>query len=52
MRGALAMGTAFAVSCIGFEAAIAAAEEPSTATLIETVKRLTERVEEMEAPRA
>ncbi len=43
------MGAVLAVSCIGFEAAIAAAEEPSTTTLIETVKRLTERVEEMDA---
>ena len=52
MRSALALGAALAVSCIGFEAASAAAEEPSTATLIEIVKRLTERVDEMERSRA
>ena len=46
------MGAALAVSCIGFEAAVATAEEPSTATLIEAVKRLTERVEETEGSRA
>jgi hypothetical protein len=51
MRGALAVGTALAVSCIGFKAASAAAEQPSTATLIEAAKRLTERVEEMERSR-
>ena len=52
MRSALALGTALAVCCIGFEATSSEAEEPSVATLIETVKRLTERVEEMEGSRA
>ncbi len=52
MRSALALGTALAVCCIGFEAASSEAEEPSLATLIESVKRLSERVEEMEDSRA
>ena len=52
MRSALAFGTALAVFCIGLEATAAEAEEPSVATLMETVKRLTERVEEMERSRA
>jgi len=51
MRVALAVGAALAVSCIGFEAAYAAAEESSTVTLIDNMKRLTERVEEMEQSR-
>ncbi len=52
MRTALALGTALAVCCIGFEATSAEAEEPSVATLMETVERLVERVEEMERSRA
>jgi len=52
MRSALALGTALAVCCIGFEAISAEAEEPSVATLMENVKRLAERVEEMERSRA
>jgi hypothetical protein len=52
MRSALALGTALAVCCIGFEATSAEAEEPSVATLMETVERLSERVEEMERSRA
>ena len=52
MRGALALGTALAVCCIGFEAISAEAEEPSVSALIENVKRLAERVEEMERSRA
>jgi len=52
MRSALALGTVLAVCCTGFEAESAEAEEPSVATLIETVKRLSERVEEMEGSRA
>ena len=52
MRSALALGTALAVCCIGFEVISAEAEEPSVATLMENVKRLAERVEEMERSRA
>ncbi len=52
MRSALVLGAALAVSCIAIEATAAEAEEPSTATLVETVKRLGERVEEMESSRA
>ncbi len=52
MRGTLALGTALAVCCIGFEAIPAEAEEPSVATLMENVKQLAERVEEMERSRA
>ncbi len=48
MRSALAIGAALAVCCIGFEAV---SEEPSVAALIETVRALTERVEEMERSR-
>ncbi len=51
MRSALALGTALAVCCIGSEAISAQAEEPSVATLMENVKRLAERVEEMERSR-
>jgi hypothetical protein len=51
MRSALALGTALAVCCIGFEATSAEAEEPSVAALMETVRRLTERVEEVESAR-
>jgi hypothetical protein len=51
MRVALAVGAVLAVSCIGFETAYAAAEENSTATMIDNMKRLTERVEEMEQSR-
>ncbi len=52
MRSALALGAALAVSCIGFEATSAEAEGASVATLMETVNRLAERVEEMEHSRA
>ena len=52
MRSAFALGTALAVCCIGFEAISAEAEEPSVATLMENVKRLAERVEDMERSRA
>ena len=52
MRRSLALSAALAMSCLAIEAAPAAADEPSTATLIETLKRLTERVEEMERSRA
>jgi len=52
MRSALARGAALAVSYIAIVAAAEAAEEPSTATSVETVKRLAERVEEMERSRA
>ena len=52
MRSAHALGTALAVCCIGFEAISAEAEEPSVATLMENVKHLAERVEEMERSRA
>ena len=51
MRSAHALGTALAVCCIGFEAISAEAEEPSVATLMENVKHLAERVEEMERSR-
>ena len=52
MRSALALGAALAVCCIGSEAISEEAEEPSVAALMENVKRLTERVEEMERSRA
>ena len=52
MRSALALGAALAVCCIGFEATSIRAEEPSVDTSMESVKRLTERVEEMERSRA
>ena len=52
MSNTRAWGTAMVVCCIGFEAASAESEKPSVATLMETVKRLTDRVEEMERSRA
>ncbi len=52
MRSALALGAALVVCCIGSEAISEEAEEPSVATLMENVKRLAERVEEMEHSRA
>ena len=52
MRSALAFGTALAVCCTALEATAAEAEEPSAATLMETLEGLRERVEEMERSRA
>ena len=52
MKSVLALGTVLAVFYIVFEATSVGAEEPSAATLTENVKRLTERVEELERSHA
>jgi hypothetical protein len=52
MRAALALGTALAVCCVGLEAAPAETEEASLTDLVETVRHLARRVEEMERERA
>ena len=52
MRSAYVLGTALAVFCIGFESVAAEPEEPSAASLTEDVRRLAERIEEMERSRA
>jgi hypothetical protein len=51
MRAALALGTALAVCCVGLEAAPAETEEASLTELVETVRNLARRVEEMERER-
>jgi hypothetical protein len=52
MRSALALGTALAVCCVGLEAAPMASDETSLVALMETVERLTGRIDEMERARA
>jgi hypothetical protein len=52
MRAGLALATAVAVCCVGLEAAPAETEEASLTDLVETVRHLTRRVEEMERERA
>jgi len=52
MRIAIAVGSALAACCFAFETVAAEVAEPSVTALIETVQRLTERIDEMETARA
>jgi hypothetical protein len=52
MRSALTLSAVFAVCCVGLEAAAMESNEASLAALVETVERLTGRIDDMERARA
>ena len=52
MRSALTVSAGLAVCCVGLEAAAMETNETSLTALIETVERLTGRIDEMERARA